>query len=93
MDDYTQQLEKQLEELQERLTLASIWKPIWKRHDEDHWVYCRGPVSYGKIDRRHGMFYASCVSINGSFSEYKTLTDAQAHVELYVIECLRKEEA
>jgi hypothetical protein len=92
MDDYTQQLEKQLEELQEQLALASVWKPIWKRADNDHWIYCRGPVSYGKINRRNGVFHASCVASNGGAEEYKTLFDAQAHVELYVIECLRKED-
>jgi hypothetical protein len=91
MDDYTQQLEKQLEELQERLAIASIWKPIWKRADNDHWIYCRGPVSYGKVQFHRGEFHVSCVA--GAPGIYKNIKDAQAHVELYVIECLRKEDA
>ena len=88
---YVEELEKRNEELQQQVSELHMWVPSWRRLDNTHWEYYRGPIIYGRVDLNRNEYIAS--GVNGSNgARLYNIKDAQAHVELWVVECLRKEQ-
>lgn len=88
---YVEELEKQNEELQLQVSQLFMWVPSWRRLDENTWEYHRGPIVYGRVDFRNGAMHASGINRQNP-GKYKHISDAQAHVELWVAEEIRKEQ-
>jgi hypothetical protein len=88
---YEEELEKRVEELQAQVASLQMWVPSWRRLDENKWEYHRGPIVYGHVYFRNGELLASGVNRQNP-GVYKHIDDAQAHVELWVENEVRKEQ-
>lgn len=85
MSDYTKTIEKQNEELKERLAEAEPWVPCWAQDEYGDWHYKSSYKHYGCIRNAAKKVYVlSSLEVNIGESFFSTLEEAKQYLEALV---------